>query len=207
MPGAFELLECFAKRAHQRFVCSLAGSYETDRRQTFPTVHHLRVPASANLLKDFRGCTAAAQVLEFYTLSDGGLLFCDPETERVGIELLKSSSWPLLGAAIRESFADCEAEERPEWLDHFLAFGEVLHSGNFFVLPIAGPDAGKVLYCDHEGPTATVWASNFEDFIAQIIEDPADQLDRMGCFLRFAEKWRTVGPRTLFFWRRDCVVT
>lgn len=184
MSRSFELLEAFASSPGQRFVCSLAGSYDTDRRQTFPVVHLLRGPASGDLLKDFSDCPAAAQVVEFYTLSDGGVLFRDPDSDAAGLDLLKSSTWPLLNAAIRDSFSFCEAEDGPEWLDHFLAFGEVSHSGNYFVLPLTGPDAGKIIYCDHEGPI-TVWAPDFETFIADIIEDPAEQLDRMGCFLRF----------------------
>lgn len=185
MPGAFALLESFVSVPNQRFVCSLAGPYETDRHQTFHVVHYLRPPASADLLRDIQECPAAAQILDFYTHSDGGLLFRDPDSDGVGLELLKSSSWKLLGAAIRESFGDCEAEDRPDWLDHFLAFGEAGHSGNYFVLPTAGPQAGTVIYVDHEGPLVNVWAPNFDVFIEQIREDPAGQFYEMGCFLRF----------------------
>ena len=191
-PEAIELLEIFVRTPHQRFVCSLAGPSETDRRQTFSVEHRLREPASTDLLEEFRGCPAATQVVDFYTWHDGGILFRDPDSDAAGLELLKSSTWPLLRAAIRETYNFFPADDRPEWLDHFLAFSEVLHSGNYFIVPTAGPDAGKVIYCDQEGPTATVWARNFETFIAQIIEDPAEQIDRMGCFLRFRrgdEQW------------------
>lgn len=192
MPGAFDLLESFVSARNQRFVCSLAGPFEADRRQTFPVVHYLRPPASADLLRDIEECPAASQVLDFYHFCDGGLLFLDPEADGVGLELLRSSTWQLLGAAIRDSFRECDAQARPEWLDHFLAFGEVGHSGNYFVLPTAGPQAGNVVYVDHEGPFVSVWAPNFESFFEQIREDPVDQLYRMGCFLRFHrdnEQW------------------
>lgn len=184
-PEGIELLELFVRTQNQRFVCSLAGAYESDRRQTFQVEHRLREPASADSLKEFSDCPAATQVVEFYTWHDGGILFRDPDSDTAGLDLLKSSTWLLLREAIRETFNFCPADNRPEWLEHFLAFGEVPHSGNYFILPTAGPDAGKVIYCHHEGPTADVWARDFETFLAQILDDPAGQIDRMGCFLRF----------------------
>lgn len=103
-PTAIELLEIFVRTPHQRFVCSLAGAYETDRRQTFSVEHRLREPASAGSLQEFDGCPAATQVVEFYNRYDGGVLFQDPDSDAAGLELLRSSSWPLLRAAIRETY-------------------------------------------------------------------------------------------------------
>jgi hypothetical protein len=43
--------------------------------------HRLREPASVGLLKEFSGCPAATQVVEFYTGHDGGVLFQDPDSD------------------------------------------------------------------------------------------------------------------------------
>lgn len=193
-PFSVECLNAFLSVPDQRFVCSLGSQFPNERR-TFKVGNWLR-PASkaSSRLQDI---PAAAQLVEFYRHHDGGLLFQDLESESVGLELLSQSAWPLLTAAILDVYQSLDPKERPEWLDSFVAFGEVPHSGNYFVVPLAGPNAGKVIYCDHEGPT-DVLAPDFDAFVAQIVDDPAGLLYELGCFLRFEREGQQWIPERFF---------
>ncbi|MBT9581816.1 SMI1/KNR4 family protein [bacterium] len=127
------------------------------------------------------------QLLDFYRHHDGATLFLDVTSDRAGLHLLPIGSWKRLQSVVIELYGEFREEFGLEWLDHFVAFGEVPHSGNYFVMPTHGTSAGNVIYCDHEGPTFLDWAPDFHTFLRLFLDSPCEQIYQLGSFLRFDE--------------------
>lgn len=69
-----------------------------------------------------------------------------------------------------------------------IAIAEVPHSGNYFVMPVAGPAAGKIFYADHDGWYESAFANNFQKFLAHVTRKPVSLLnEEFGCYTRFSD--------------------
>lgn len=186
LPASVDELRLFCGRPNQRFVCSPAGDHGQTR--AFCVTHRLRPAAPISALGEFEENLFTEQLVDFYRYHDGAVLFKDLDSDEAGLELLPLASWKKLHAAIIEMYGEFRDECDLEWLDHFVAFAEAPHSGNYFIMPTDGPSAGQVIYCDHDGPNFQTWAPDFHSFLRQFMDDPADQIYQLGCFLRFREQ-------------------
>jgi hypothetical protein len=86
--------------------------------------------------------------------------------------------------------------DMPEWLFQGIAFGEIPNSANYayFVIHPSGQSAGRIFYADHDSFRDAAIAESFEEFLEDILRDPADFLYRHGCYTRYsdgktAEQW------------------
>jgi hypothetical protein len=79
-------------------------------------------------------------------------------------------------------------DQDPDRLRYGVAFAQVPDSGNFFIMPIDGPNAGKVFYADHDGWYEEAFAEDFNAFVVRVTSDPINLLNRvLGCYTRFAD--------------------
>ena len=78
-------------------------------------------------------------------------------------------------------------EEMPDWMRQAIVFGEICNSGNCFVIPTTGENAGKVIYADHDPEEPLPILGFFDDFLNLILADPARFMDRMGCYTRYSD--------------------
>jgi hypothetical protein len=87
-----------------------------------------------------------------------------------------------------ESLSGFVAGEDPDQILNGVPFAHVPHSGNYFVMPVSGPNAGKVFYADHDGGYESAFAQGFNDFVFRITTDPASLLsDELGCYTRYSD--------------------
>src|SRR5262249_28444794 len=77
-------------------------------------------------------------------------------------------------------------EDMPDWLRQGIAFAEIPHSANYFIIQPNGEDAGKVFYADHDDFQPAPFANSFEEFLDSIVANPADFLNRLGCYNRYS---------------------
>src|SRR5439155_5386433 len=99
----------------------------------------------------------ADQVAALYQHHDGFVLYRDTKSEAAGIELLSVEQWEQATEDMRDWFdhlAD-EPENDPDHIVTGISIAAVPHSGNYFVMPIEGPSAGKIFYADHAAFDAT----------------------------------------------------
>lgn len=71
-----------------------------------------------------------------------------------------------------------------------MPFACVPQSGNYFVMPVDGPHAGKVYYVNHDGDGwyESAFAQGFDDFIFRVITDPASLVsNELGCYTRYSD--------------------
>jgi hypothetical protein len=140
---------------------------------------------------------AGAMIKQFYARHDGVLLYEDTlssrwsggEFEAAGVAFFSVSEWQDKSAEMRESLLAMgwSEDDMPDWLRQGIVFGEIPHSANYFVIQPSGEQAGKVFYADHDDFQADPIAGSFEEFVDSILADPADFLNRLGCYTRFSD--------------------
>lgn len=140
---------------------------------------------------------AGATIKQFYAWHDGVLLYEDTLSSRwsggefvaAGVAFFPVSEWQDKSAEMRESLVAMgwPEDDMPDWVRQGIAFGEIPHSANYFVIHPSGEHAGKVFYADHDDFQEGPIADSFEKFVDSILADPADFLDRLGCYTRYSD--------------------
>jgi hypothetical protein len=154
--------------------------------------HILHPPASPDSIAQIRESLGehAAMVIAFFECHDGFVLYRDTLSDAAGIELLPVDLWPSATEDLRswfEHLAD-DPENDPDHILTGIAIATVPESGNYFVMPVEGPAAGKVFYADHDGWYESAFAENFEDFLARVTRDPVQLLaEDVGCYTRYSD--------------------
>jgi hypothetical protein len=141
--------------------------------------------------------STATTVQQFYAKHDGVLMYEDSlssrwsggEFEAAGLAFFPVGEWQEKSNEMRESLVAMgwSQEDMPNWLQEGTAFGEIPHSANYLVLQPRGENAGKVFYADHDDFEPDAIAGSFEEFLDSILVDPADFLNRLGCYTRYSD--------------------
>lgn len=140
---------------------------------------------------------AGSTVKSFYGMHDGVLMYEDSlptrwsggEFETAGVAFFPVREWHDKTTEMRDSLLTmgCCEDDMPDWLRHGIVFGEIPHSSNYFVFQPSGEHAGQVFYADHDDFQADSIAGSFEEFLDRILADPADFLNRLGCYTRYSD--------------------
>lgn len=189
--------------AHLKHPAPSFRCYRCGDRTEKPTLlvrvkNHVNPPADTTALSTIGEILgpAGATIKQFYAKHDGVLMYEDSlssrwsggEVKAAGIAFFPVSEWQDKTAEMREMLAMGSSEDdMPDWLRHGIAFGEIPHSANYFVIQPSGENAGKVFYADHDDFHPEPVADSFEEFLDSIISDPADFLNRVGCYTRYSD--------------------
>jgi hypothetical protein len=188
---SLEILEDFVKSPAPGFRCYAAGDKSGPR--FFAKVRHvLHPPASLRSIALARQILdgPAAKVIAFYQRHDGFILYGDTLSEAAGIELLRVAQWTEATDDMRAWFGHLAEDPAndPDQIVTGIAIATVPQSGNYFVMPIQGPSAGKVFYADHDGWYESAFADDFDDFLAHVTREPVKLLAKeVGCYTRFSD--------------------
>ena len=120
------------------------------------------------------------QIVAFYKLYNGIKLYCNADTS--GLQFYSIGDLKELNDEWKEGHSDFEEDELYDFQKSGFAFGEISHSGNYFIL-----FEGKVFYDDHDGGDDTTAGETFNDFLSKIVTNPADFLNEMGCYTRYSD--------------------
>ncbi|MBF0375954.1 MAG: SMI1/KNR4 family protein [Desulfamplus sp.] len=176
----------------QYFVCEGAGG-KSDKRFTAGILHKLNQPCNSKELEYIKSILGnfSHQFMEFYKNYNGALLFCDSLSDTAGFELAPVADWERLGEEMRAWYDLLDDEEREidefDWLNDGITFGQVPHSGNYFVLALSGSNKGKIIYSDHDGLEPTVYADSLFEFLEKIISNPVNEIEHLGCYARYSD--------------------
>lgn len=147
-------------------------------------------PGSAKVMASVTPlCSDVPGLKHFVEHHDGVLLYRDTKSDAAGIAFHGAQDWPSRTEEMRESMAAMGFEEggMPDWFHRGLVFGEIPHSGNYFVIQLRGADAGRVYYCDHDDFRTEPLAESFEDFLALVVTTPAEFMYQCGCYTRYSD--------------------
>lgn len=187
-----KIVERLAKASNPGFRCVRAGGDTSGKKFLALVRHVLNPPASSESIDRVhqRLGAHADEVAALYKLHDGFLLYCDTQSEAVGIELLPVAQWEAATDDMRECFAYLvgNPENDPDHIVSGIAFATVPCSENYFVMPQDGPNAGKVFYADHDGWYEGAFADGFGSFLIRVTQDPVKLLtDDVGCYTRYSD--------------------
>jgi len=158
------------------------------RFETTP-IHVLRPPASQadlGILRKLLG-RLGPPYEAFYSRHDGFQLYKDPLVDRCGIEAIKIKDWQKASDFMRGMVGKTPPENDPAHVYTGIAFATALQSGNFFVTPITGAMAGKVLYANHDDWNQNVFAGGFNEFLDRITEPPIELFSKLGGSMRYSD--------------------
>jgi len=145
-------------------------------------VHHIgsRDSLTAKKIAEWGQYPAAAQLLAVYQAVNGAWLFCtDPEDHwSAGFALLPMQLWAEAGAEMVQwltsvDFQD-DPDEMPAWVRTSIAFGKIPGDASYWILPVEGPFAGKVLLSNDDVSGESFRFENFDTFVATLRLHPED---------------------------------
>lgn len=125
----------------------------------------------------------------FVELHDGIILYRDTKSDAAGFEFFKAGEWESRTAEMLESMQAMGFNEAdmPNWFEEGVVFGEIPHSGNYFVIQPVGEGVGQVFYADHDDFRTEAFAESFEKLLELIVKDPPGFLYQCGCFTRCSD--------------------
>jgi hypothetical protein len=186
-----QTIEQFVQAPAPGFRCFAAGK-RAGPRFLARVQHILNGPATPEAIAHIQQSLGshAAQVAAFCQRHDGFVLYRDTLSEAAGIELLPVDEWQTATEDMRRWFEHLaeDSENDPDHIMTGIAIATVPHSGNYFVMPVNGPAAGKIFYADHDGWYESAFADDFNGFLAHVIEQPARLLaEEVGCYTRYSD--------------------
>lgn len=132
----------------------------------------------------------AEKVVAFYQRHNGFVLYRDTLSDAAGIELLPVEQWEEATEDMRSWFEHLtdEPESDPDHIMTGVAIATVPYSGNYFVMPVEGPNAGKIFYANHDGWYESAFADDFDGFLAHVTRQPPTLLAKeAGCYTRYSD--------------------
>jgi hypothetical protein len=75
----------------------------------------------------------------------------------------------------------------PDCILSGVAIATVPDSGNYFVMPMDGPAAGKIFYADHDGWYESAFADDFNGFLALVTKPARLISEELGCYTRYSD--------------------
>lgn len=186
-----QFYDALAKAPSPGFRCVVTG-IEYCERFVVRVFHEFRLPASNESLETIRERLGAlgTEVIAFYEQHDGCSLYCDSLSDVVGIELLSVEVWDEAIEDLRSWYRHLleEPENDPDHIVTGIPFAMVPGSGNYFVMPVEGPNAGKVFYANHDGWYESAFANSFNEFLMRLTEDPVHLLnEELGGYTRYSD--------------------
>ncbi|MFT3705944.1 MAG: SMI1/KNR4 family protein [Agriterribacter sp.] len=167
---------------NQKFKCYVNTDEEETITLTVDIHNILNDAASENEISLLRKLIPHnnGELIDFYTTHNGIKLYCNNDTS--GIEFYAAKDLNKLNEMWKEELAYFEDYQLYDFQKGGVAFGEISHSGNYFVL-----FEGAVFYSDHDGEDEEAIGATFFDFLSKIADNPADLLFKMGCYTRYSD--------------------
>lgn len=167
---------------NQKFKCYLNSDESETLNLTVDIYNELNSGATVEEISKFKKLMVDNndQIIALYKLYNGIKLYCNGDTS--GLQFYSIGDLSELNETWKEGYSDFEEDELYEFQKSGFAFGEISHSGNYFIL-----FDGKVFYDDHDGGDDTPAGETFNEFLSKIAIDPVEFLFEKGCYTRYSD--------------------
>ncbi|MCX7546033.1 SMI1/KNR4 family protein [Marinicella gelatinilytica] len=173
------------------FLCEVAG--EDSGELIVNTKTEILEPASSstiNAMEDKLG-KFSVEFTTFYK-KFGGISFHEqPEAFAASLYIHPYEKWEKLYGELMDWFDLIDEDELEnsgiDWINNCVVFAEIPSSGNYFVMPLTGSNAGKIIYQDHDGLESNVYAESFFEFLTKFLSAPVAEIEYFGCYTRYSD--------------------
>lgn len=197
----FEHFEELLRRKNQRFICIDTGWPQPGPvRHTALIEHDVGPPVDSATLESVAEQTGGLpEIIEFYRRHGYARLYRDTIPTVYKGDPIHASAYyiapPAAWSELREYF-ECwlddlseeeAAEALPSWLESYVVIGEVPNSGNYFLVPLVGPDRGKVFEFEHDGFEFIERGTTLASFLDSVSTVTDDLLEEIRCHTRYCD--------------------
>lgn len=176
-----ELLRSAVQSHVGQFACGEIHREENTKTVSFR--HNGSAPDPSIAVPDVQG------LRDFYDTFAQLTLYLEEESGDAAFFIASPSQWSELDSDFRpwlESIEEDDAGEYlPEWIRTCLVVGEIPQSGNYLLVPTAGPDAGKVFEFEHDGFEFNELGQSLPDFVARTLDLDTSRLTAIASHVRF----------------------
>jgi hypothetical protein len=179
--SAMEQLRLAVQSHSGQFVCSEIHKPKNSKTVRF---RHVGTPPDP----EFSGPDLIG-LRDFYSTFAELTLYLEEESGDAAYLVANPSQWEALDSEFRpwlEGIEDDEAEEfLPDWIKDCIVVGEIPQSGNYLLIPTAGPEAGKVYEFEHDGFEFIELGKSLPDFVERTLDLDPSSLTAIASHLRF----------------------
>lgn len=141
---------------------------------------------------------------DFYETFGSLQLYVDEMSGDTAIAIANPEQWEALSDDFGGWLDDLDEDEKqellPAWIDDCRVIGELPHSGNYLLMPMAGEKAGFVFEFEHDGFEFIERAKDLEDYIQKMLNLDSASLTAMAAYMRFIED-----DSTIQWWIREMI--
>lgn len=145
-----------------QFRCS--EIHQEKNSKTVQFQHVATPPGDSSTVPDVPGLS------DFYCTFGELTLYLEEQSGDAAYFLASPSQWQELESDFRpwlEGIGQEETDEYlPDWTSDCIVIGEIPRSGNYLLVPTAGPEAGKVIEFEHDGFEFIELGTSLADFVA-----------------------------------------
>jgi hypothetical protein len=186
--SAIAATERFAGAPAPAFRCTTSGPGE----RIVPLRHILGQATRAEGLAVLREMlpNAPAGLIAFYERHNGLVLYAGLSQLGSSVCLYPVDEWKSVTRRFNKwkPPARVASTDDPLGVWSGTAIGELVGSGNYFVVPKRGPHSGSVFYVSHDAGSDRPFADSFEKFLLALIDDPPRLLlEHLGGAVSYAD--------------------
>jgi hypothetical protein len=173
----FSALDALLKKKNQRFICKDLGWPEPSLERHVAKINHdVTSPLSAEEIVNLNAQVPnIPQLVALYSKYGSIRLYCDSVfyepwgRHSSAFYIAHPDEWEELKDSFNDWIVDSDEDDfLPSWLDNYIVIGEVPNSGNYFLTPTVGEEAGHVYEFEHDGFEFIKRSDDIEGFIAEI---------------------------------------
>ncbi|MFC3148887.1 hypothetical protein [Piscinibacterium candidicorallinum] len=169
-------------KAHSgQFRCS---EIHQEKNSKIVQFRHVGTPAG-----DTFGVPDVQGLSDFYSTFGELTLYLEEQSGDAAYFLASPSQWQELDSDFRPWLEGIDADEAndylPDWINDCIVVGEIPRSGNYLLIPTAGPEAGKVVEFEHDGFEFIELGSSLPDFVARSLDLDSSRLTAIASHVRF----------------------
>lgn len=170
----YTALATLLQRKNQRIICTDTGWPEPGPDRHVAVIRHdVGPPLNARSLQELQTQFGdIPELMEFYRRYGTIRLYCDTIGDASAFFIAPPEMWPELREYFEGWIDGLDDDERveliPDWIADYIVIGEVPNSGNYFLMPLAGTDRGKIFEFEHDGFEFIERGANMAEFVDSI---------------------------------------
>jgi SMI1-KNR4 cell-wall len=181
-------------RKNQRFKCKPAGGATEHDTECFEAlIVHEVLPSLGKAELDVLASRLGSQsdMIDLLSHYGGIRLYCDSISGDSAYYISHPNEWEKLRGELFKWFEELDEDEAndmiPDWVEKAVVFGEVPSSGNYYLMPLEGVEAGKVYEFEHDGFEFIKLGETLQEFLDYLCTVTDNLIENIGSHTRYSD--------------------